>query len=100
MMNGKPEPLISRGSAVISWSKSIDVSVPGVLTTSGVACKDNENIEDDGDADPDVKEESIASLGIELAKKRLRCRALVPGWYFEKSLYAPQLLRGFPAVLN
>jgi hypothetical protein len=84
----------------MSWSKSIDFSVPGVLTTSGVAFEDNENIEDDGDADPDVKEASIASVGIELAKKCGRCCAQIPGWYFEKSLYAPQLHQSFSAVPN
>jgi hypothetical protein len=84
----------------MSWSKSIDFSVPGVFTTSGVVFEDNEYIEDDGDADPDVKEATIASVGVQLVEKCGRCRAQIPGWYFENSLYAPQLHQSFSAVPN
>jgi hypothetical protein len=69
MINREAEPLISRGSAATSSSKRTDLCVPGVFTTSGVVFKDRENIEEDGDADPDIEEASIASVRLEVKTK-------------------------------
>lgn len=59
MMKEEVDPLMSRGSAAMSSSKRTDFCVCGVLTASGVAARDSENIEDDGDALAESKEVSI-----------------------------------------
>jgi hypothetical protein len=72
MMNGAPDPLISRGSAAISSSKRTDLCVPGVLTASGVVARDEQNIEEDGDALPETEEVSIVSTRDEPVKSVLK----------------------------
>jgi hypothetical protein len=59
MMNREFVPWMLRGSAATSLSNRTDLSVPGVLTASGVEAK--EKVEDSGDKDSGMNEAAMTS---------------------------------------